>query len=183
MTKGTMIKNYRKFNACDAYYIALPKGKKAYIVKVNELMPRWINVDHTTHSRGYKPKIDLDISATERDKLIKNHLFLETTVAEIMSMGQDSKGHNFEAFMWKHFGLEGYTPDNIGFWHDGDMTVNGIKYQLKYNNAQIVLEQTLETLKTFNRLGVTPPETFPSNIQRIVERLKAEHKNQKKARA
>jgi hypothetical protein len=171
-----MIKNYRKFNASDAYYLGLQKGELLYVVEVPELMPRWINVDYTSHSKGYKRKIDLDIIASERDKLIEKNLFFVTTMDELRSQGQDNQGHDFESLMWKHFGLEGYDSDKIGFWHDGDITVNNIKYQLKMNHAQIVKEDTLEILKTFKRLGVTPPETFPKGIKNKVEKLKAEKK-------
>lgn len=176
MNKTTMIKNYRMFNACDEYLIGLERGNDLFVVNTPKLMPRWINVDHTTHSKGYKPKIDMDIDAFERDKLIEKHTLFSCPLTELYAQGQDSKGHNLEALIWKYFGVDGYKPDKIGFWHDGDLTVNNIKYQIKYNHAQIVLEQTLETLKVFKKYGVTPPETFKSNIQKIVEKMKQEHK-------
>ena len=181
MTKATMIKNYRMFNASDAYLIGFIIGKMLYVVQVLELMPRWINVDYTSHSKGYKRKIDLDICAMERDKLIANHLLFSCPVSELYAQGQDSRGHNLESLIWEYFGIKGYHADKIGFWHDGDLTVGNVKYQIKLNNAQIVLEQTLETLKVFKRLNVTPPETFKSNINRTVEKLKVERKMKKAA--
>lgn len=179
MNKTTMIKNYRNFTASEAYFIGLQKGETMNVVQVPELMPRWINIDHTTHNKGYKKKIDMDINAFERDKLIEKYLLFSCSMDEFRAQGQDTNGHNLESLIWNYFGVDGYTPDKIGFWHDGDLTVNGIRYQIKLNHAQIVLEQTLETLKVFKRYGVTPPETFTSNIQKVVEKMKQEHKKGK----
>lgn len=180
MTKATMIKNYRMFNASDAYLIGFIIGKMLYVVEVAKLLPRWIKIDHSAHSHGYKAKLDLDIKAVDRDRLIANNLLFTCPVSELYAQPCKNRGRKFESLIWNYFGQTGYDEnDRIGFWHDGDITVNGIKYQLKMNNAQIVVEQTLETLKDFKRLGVTPPETFYSNIRTIVERLKTEKKMQK----
>ena len=37
--------------------------------------------------------------------------------------------------------------ENVGFWVEGDLEINGEQVQIKLNGAQIVVETTLERLK------------------------------------
>ena len=176
MTKATMSKNYRKFAAHDAYLIELERDKMAYVVVLRELMPRMICTDHAASSRGGGLKLKVNIKAKDRDYLIAHNCILSYPVGTLPTDRYKNKGRAFECFMWEQFGFEGYHPDQIGFWHDGDLTIEGIKFQLKRNGAQIVMEQTLETLKAFHRLGITPPETFTKGMDKKIAKLKAQKK-------
>ena len=68
MTKETMIKNYRKFAAHDAYIIGFVINGKQYITFIDELMPRWIYLTHESSSHGggqksnytFQPKTAID---------------------------------------------------------------------------------------------------------------------------
>ena len=37
--------------------------------------------------------------------------------------------------------------ENVGFWVEGDLEIDGRQVQIKFNGAQIVVETTLERLK------------------------------------
>lgn len=185
MTKETMFKNYKKYAAHDAYIIGFIVNNLLYMTFVPKIMPRWVKLDYTSHSRGHVAKIKLYISANDRDRLIaKNSVCLgnaEELFASAMKRHPTcNKGNIFECIVDEYYNIPFRgCGEKIGFWHDGDITINGIKYQIKMNGAQIVVEKTLNFLKTYNRLGVTPPPTFNSGEVNRIEKLKAIKKNEK----
>ena len=180
MTKETMLRNYRKFAANDAYYIGIIRGVCVHVCYVEKIMPRWTRLGRASHQNGGKTKLDLYINSADCDRLIAKSCVFTFPVEELYAQNCTNKGLCRESWLWKHFGLEGYEEDRVGFWHDGDITVDGVKYQVKMSTAQIVGEQTLETLKAFKRLNITPPATFPRNITTQVAQLQAEQRNNKK---
>ena len=183
MTKGTMIKKYRKFSAHDAYIVGIERGQYLFMLMLTELMPRWIKLTREATSKGGGAKIKLYINAHDRDLLINTCGVCLGKTKDVLPMHLfKNKGDAFEYLVSVMFDVPPKGSNSIGFWHDGDVTIDGIKYQVKYNTASIVSEQTLKTLKTFKRLGITPPETFTSDINKQLERLKIEKKNQKKTR-
>ena len=180
MTKGTMIKNYRKYAAHDAYIIGIERGAYLFMIVIRELMPRWIRVTREAMSKGGGKKIKLYINAHDRDLLIKTSGICLGKTKEVLPLNRfKNKGDAFECLITELCGLTYEKPNSIGFWHDGDLDVGGIKYQIKYNTASIVAEKTLETLKVFDRYGETPPAEFKTDIQKQVERMKSEHKKRK----
>ena len=156
MTKETMIKNYREFAAHDAYIIVFKERKDYYFYKMNEIPPRMINVEHEASKKGGNRKLQLRIHAADIHRMVKNGATkIDHLPTERVKGG--NKGVAAECYIREYYGQPFRGKDSIGFWHDGDLTVDGIKYQIKLNGAQIVTEKTLETLKLFKRKGITPP--------------------------
>lgn len=159
MTKETMIRNYRKFAAHDAYIIVFEYYHQYYFIKMKEIPPRMINVEYGSVSNKCQRKLQLRIKAKDLQLLVrKGAIKIDHLPVERIKDG--NKGVASEMYLSEYFGIPFRGKDNIGFWHDGDLTINGIKYQVKLNSAQIISEQTLETLKLFKRKGITPPPTF-----------------------
>lgn len=177
MTKETMIRNYRKFSAADAYILGFEYKGNIYAATVNEIMPRWINVEREASKKGGKLKLQLRLHAADRDLLLRKGAKMICSVADFpMARCYNNKGVAFECAVSEAHGVEFRGKDHVGFWHDGDLTLGGVSYQLKMNGAQIVMENTLETLKEFKRLGVTPPAEFDRGTKKRLEAIKAERK-------
>ena len=184
MTKETMIRNYRKFAAHDAYIIGFVINGKQYITFIDELMPRWIYLTHESTSHGGGAKIKLYIPAKDRDRLLAKNSICLGDVKDLMPTAlrktNGNKGFALECLVSEYFGVPYTAPDRIGFWHDGDVTSNGVKYQVKNgNSASIVAERTLDFLKQYQRLGVTPPATFDATTSKQIVKLKKAKKNKK----
>ena len=64
--------------------------------------------------------------------------FFETSVKE----SKYNKGEIFEKMVTEYFG-QIWEKDNIPFTEDGDLTVNGIAYQIKFEKATFTNEKTL----------------------------------------
>ena len=177
MTKETMISNYRKFSAAKKYALGFERDGKIYMSLVDEIMPRWIRVETSSTKNGNKRKLQLRLHAEDCKRLIRNGAQVLCSVEELpKARCKNNKGVAFECAVSEHYGVEFRGKDNIGFWYDGDLTVDGISYQIKLNGAQIVAESTLETLKEFKRLGVTPPERFNRGTKKRLAAIKAERK-------
>jgi hypothetical protein len=61
--------------------------------------------------------------------------------------GQYNKGVEFERIISEMNGQEFRGKENVGFWVEGDLEIDGRQVQIKFNGAQIVVETTLERLK------------------------------------
>lgn len=57
-----------------------------------------------------------------------------------------NKGEVFEKLMTEYFG-QVWEKDNVPFTEDGDLTVNGIAYQIKFEKATFTNEKTLAKLR------------------------------------
>lgn len=177
MTKETMIANYRKFSAAKAYMLGFEYKKNIYMIAVDEIMPRWVRVEKAASKNGGGRKLQLRIHAADRDMFLRKGAKVLCSVEELPTARcNNNKGVAFECAVSEHYGVEFRGKESIGFWHDGDLTVDGVSYQIKINGAQIVAEETLETLKEFKRLGVTPPEMFNRGTKKRLAAIKAERK-------
>ena len=64
-----------------------------------------------------------------------------------MLIGEYNKGVEFERIISEMNGQQFRGKENVGFWVEGDLEIDGKQVQIKYNGAQIVVEKTLERLK------------------------------------
>ena len=145
MNKQTMIRNYRRFSAAEAYVLGFEYNKVIYAVMVNEIMPRFMRVERESSKKGGAQKLQLRIT-----KPLKEQLLRKGAVAlggkEIL-VGKYNKGVEFERVISELNGIEFRGKENVGFWVEGDLEIDGKQVQVKFNGAQIVVEKTLHRLQ------------------------------------
>lgn len=146
MTKKTMIKTYREFSKADNYIIGFTYKHNLYMVKVADIMPRWTSVQHTSSKTGRIPKLQMSITNKAKEQFIRKGAICLGS-EELVVCDDLNKGFTFERLVSEYYGIEYRGRDNIGFWIDGDLEINGEKIQIKFQNAQIVSEKTLKRLK------------------------------------
>ena len=145
MTKATMIRNYRKFSAADAYIVGFIYKHELYIATIEEIAPRFMRVERAASKNGGHRKLQLRLNNKYKEQLIKKGA--ELVGAESLLNGKYNKGVEFERFVSERNGIKYRGKDSIGFWEAGDIELNGKQYQIKFEGAQIVVETTLENLK------------------------------------
>ena len=145
MTKETMIKNYRKFSAADAYILGFEYKHNIYYIMIDEIPPRYMTVEHESSKKGGAAKLQLRLKKAYREQLIRKGATLIGN--EDMLIGEYNKGVEFERIISEMNGQKFRGKENVGFWVEGDLEINGKQVQIKYNGAQIVVEKTLERLK------------------------------------
>lgn len=145
MTKETMIKNYRKFSAAEGYALGFVYKHNLYVAFVDEIAPRFMNVERESSKKGGKQKLQLRLRNRHMETLIRKGA--ECLGDEAMLIGDYNKGVEFERIISERNGIEYRGKDSVGFWVAGDVEINGKQIQVKLNGAQIVVENTLENLK------------------------------------
>lgn len=145
MTKETMIRNYRRFSAADAYILGFIYGGQVYMVEVKDIAPRYMKVERCSSKNGGYRKLQFRLNNAYKEELIRKGAKVIGT-PEILD-GQYNKGVEFERVVYNEFGQTYRGKDSVGFWVSGDITVDNKELQVKFEGAQIVVENTLENLK------------------------------------
>ena len=145
MTKETMIKNYRKFSAANAYILGFEYKHSIYYIMVNEIPPRYMTVERESSKKGGAQKLQLRLKKAYKEQLIrKGAIYMGD---ESILIGEYNKGVEFERLISEMNGQTFRGKENVGFWVEGDLEIDGLQVQIKFNGAQIVVEKTLERLK------------------------------------
>jgi hypothetical protein len=145
MNKNTMIRQYRRFSAADGYILGFEHNKQIYAIQVDEIMPRFMRVEHESSKKGGSPKLQLRLTKPYREHLIRKGA-IPLGSPDILE-GEYNKGVEFERLISEMNGQSFRGKENIGFWIEGDITINGKQIQVKFNGAQIVVEKTLHRLQ------------------------------------
>lgn len=144
MTKQTMIKNYRKFSAANSYIIGFDFDNLIYAIKVTEIAPRYMKVEHESSKKGGCAKLQLRLNKQYKEQLIRKGAIVIGTVD--MLDGEYNKGVEFERIITEQYGQTWGGKDSVPFYVAGDLNINGEEIQVKFNGAQIVVERTLKKL-------------------------------------
>jgi hypothetical protein len=145
MNKNTMIKNYRRFSAADAYIIGFTYKHEVYMVEVKEIAPRYMRVEHESSKKGGCAKLQLRLTNQYMEQLIRKGA--QVIGDEDMLVGEYNKGVEFERIISEMNGVEYRGKDSVPFYEAGDLNVDGKEIQIKFNGAQIVVERTLKRLQ------------------------------------
>ena len=94
MTKQTMIRNYRKFSAAEAYIVGFIYKHNLYIAVMEEIAPRFMKVERESSKKGGRRKLQLRLNNQYKEQLIKKGAELVGT--EEMLNGKYNKGVEFE---------------------------------------------------------------------------------------
>ena len=145
MNKDTMIRQYRRFSAAEAYIIGFEYKHTVYAVMVDEIMPRFMRVEHESSKKGGAAKLQLRLPNKYKEQLLRKGAV--ALGGEEILVGEYNKGVEFERLISEMNGQTFRGKESVGFWVEGDIEIDGKQVQIKYNGAQIVVEKTLERLK------------------------------------
>lgn len=149
MTKETMIRNYRKFSAADSYILGFIYKHEVYMIEVTEIMPRYMRVEHESSKKGGCAKLQLRLPQNYQKQLMRKGAICLGN-EEILN-GEYNKGVEFERLISEMNGQTFRGKDNVPFYVEGDLEINGKQVQIKFNGAQIVVERTLKKLQKMQK--------------------------------
>ena len=147
MKKTTAIRNYRRFTGAEEYIVGFIHGHNLYAIRVEELMPRWMVMK--AESSRHAEKLQMSLKAKHKRELINKGAELICTEEEFLQMNDlRNKGFTFERLI---FNLNGqgaeWSRDNVRFDKCGDINIDGVEIQIKFENAQIVTVPTIKKLQ------------------------------------
>lgn len=150
MTKTTFLKHYNSFSAAHNYLVFFLYKKNLYMAECGKIQPRWVVENYETY--GHTQKYMISLKNQHKEQLIRKGAKLLMTESEFMAIDVPNRGRKCEKWLHETTNQDGvYKYDTVPFNIDGDITINGIKYQVKFQNASLANVRTIEKLKKERR--------------------------------
>ena len=144
MTKTTLIKTYRKYSAADNYILGFIFNHMVYMVRVAEIMPRYLNVEEASRNQG--ENLRLRLKKVHKEQLLKkNPICLGS--ADCLNSDKYNKGEIFEKLVTEYYG-QIWEKDTLPFWTCGDININGEEVQIKLDSATLLNTKQVKRLKS-----------------------------------
>ena len=143
MNKTTMIKTYRQFSAADNYILGFIYDKMLYMVRVAEIMPRYLNVEEASRNQG--ENLRLRLKKAHKAQLMKKAPICLGS-ADCLNDSKYNKGEVFEKLVTEYYG-QTWEKDTIPFWVQGDINLNGEEVQIKLDSATLMNTKQIARLR------------------------------------
>ncbi len=121
------------------------KGVVYMATTTAEVMPFVCKLDKASRGCGFAlrfcPTIDQKMVLMTSAVALCSERFFESEVANSIY----NRGEIFEKMVTEYFGQE-WEKDNVPFTEDGDITVDGIAYQIKFQKATFCNEKSIANL-------------------------------------
>ena len=140
----SMIDRYNELSYTHDYIYGFYYKNVVYMVKTtSDIMPYILKLDKASRGAGYSLRFSPTIAQktlllTEGATAICSKKFFDETVKN----SKYNKGEIFEQFIAKMYN-QTWEKDNVPFTEDGDITINGYSYQIKFEKATFTNEKTL----------------------------------------
>lgn len=142
-----MIARYNAKAFTHQYIWGFEYKKNIYMAVTDaQMMALVCKLDKASRGAGYAlrfcPTTDQKLALMASAKLICSADFFKATVAN----SKYNAGEIFEKMVTERCG-QIWHKDNVPFTEDGDITVNGVAYQIKYQKATFCNEKSLANLE------------------------------------
>ena len=122
------------------------KGNIYMAITDESYMPIICKLDKASRGAGYAlrfcPNNQQKMVLITESQLICSEKYFN----DMVSASKYNKGEIFEKMVTEHFG-QVWEKDNIPFTEDGDITVDGIAYQIKFQKATFCNEKSIANLE------------------------------------
>ena len=152
MTQNTalhisLINRYNAVAFTHEYIWGFIYKKNVYMaITSSDVMPFVTCLDKASRGAGYAlrfcPNADQKVALMPNAELLCSETYFNEQVAST----KYNKGEIFEKMVTEYFG-QVWEKDNVPFTEDGDITVNGIAYQIKFQKATFCNEKSIANLE------------------------------------
>lgn len=145
--KMEMLANYHKVAFTDNYILGFQYKENIYITyrKASD-MAFSVKLDKASRGQGYsirfKPSTSDKIYLLMGAKVICSTAYFN----ELVETTKYNKGEILEKLVTEYEAGKEWEKDNVPFTEAGDVEINGIAYQIKYEKATFTNEKALESL-------------------------------------
>ena len=142
----TMIDRYNAVAYTHEYIWGFEFHGVIYMAKTNaDMMPYICKLDKASRGAGYAlrfcPKTEQKVMLLPYAEVLCSAEYFKAVKAECGY----NKGETFEKLVTEYYG-QTWVKDNVPFTKDGDLTVDGIAYQIKFDRATFCNEKSLANL-------------------------------------
>lgn len=144
---NSMIDRYNELSYTHEYIFGFTYKHNVYSVNItSEILPYILKLDKASRGAGYalrfKPTTSQKVLLlTKGAKVLCSEEFFNMEVEN----SRYNKGEIFEKMVTENAGQE-WHKDSVPFTMDGDVTINNVAYQIKYQSATFTNEKTLARL-------------------------------------
>lgn len=136
-----MLITYERYSAAHKYILGFTYKKQVYMLIVDKLDPSMVYT--TTASRNQGTALRYRLRREQKMALLHKAVCLGST--DILVADKYNKGELFEKIVTERYNQQ-WCKDSTPFYMDGDLTVDGIKYQIKFEYASLCTSKTLAKL-------------------------------------
>lgn len=142
-----LITRYNELAFTHQYIYGFTFQNMVYMVKADAtIMPHILQLDKASRGAGFS----IRFRPNKAQKAILMALGARTLCSkkffdELVAESKYNKGEIFEKLVTEAYG-QTWTKDSVPFTEDGDLTVDGVAYQIKYEGATFTNEKTLAGL-------------------------------------
>ena len=142
-----MIDRYNSHSFTHNYIFGFSyKGNVYMSFAKSDILPAILMLDKASRNVGYslrfKPNNDIKVALLANAELLCSVKFLEDMVASTIY----NRGEIFEKIVTERYG-QTWVKDHVPFNEAGDIEIDGIAYQIKYQKATFVSEAGLHNLE------------------------------------
>lgn len=141
MERMEMFDYYEKFNKAEKYIIGFAYKHKVYMLMVDHLDPIMVTMETASKNQG--ESLRFRPHTADKVAMLENAICVGSD--EIVLDEKYNKGEMFEKVVTEYYG-QVWVKDNIPFHKAGDINVNGVEIQIKYERAALCTTKTLEKL-------------------------------------
>lgn len=152
MTKGNFFRYYNKLTGADRTLVFFERKGMIYLWECKHIAPRWASEAYEATSKGGGQKFRMYIPVGEKDRLIKKGAIAVMTSEKFSTIPYANKGYRCECWLHEVCNLGEYAPDKERFDKCGDVRINGIEYQVKFENASLTTVSTLHNAQKDARM-------------------------------
>ena len=147
MTMQTMIRHYHKHSAANRYLIGFEdKGIVYYVMITWDELKQLLRQDHASSARGGALKARIYVSSAAKKAYLASGRAIQLCKAEELINEKYNRGQTFERVITELLTSTVWTPDSIPFYVKGDINLNGEEIQIKYQNAELTNEGTIQKM-------------------------------------
>lgn len=141
----TMAERYDRIAGAHKYLVGFSRKDKVYYVLLtfSELC-ELLKADRESSKRGGAMKLRVRVSSEQAVTFILTGRAVELCeLSELSANPKYNKGENFERIVTEKLTGETWVKDNIPFYVQGDIRLNGEEVQVKLTGAELTNERTL----------------------------------------
>lgn len=139
-----MVEFYNNYSFTHSYIFGFRFDGNIWMVKTNsQILPYILKLDLASRGAGYalrfKPNKSIKaLLLSKGAEIVCSEQLFDATVKE----SKYNKGEIFEKLVTEKAG-QTWEKDNVPFTEDGDLTVDGIAYQIKFEKASFINEKQM----------------------------------------
>ena len=116
------------------------------MISVDKIQPRWVRSNYDTYD--HSPKYTIYLTNKHKEQLIRKGAKTYMSEEDFLAINIENRGRKCEKWLYECTEqADAYKVDTVPFYIDGDITIDNIKYQIKFQNASLANVKTIKKLK------------------------------------